>query len=162
GPIRPGRRTDRCRTRSGRGSAWVRVWSGCRSGSRMWPISRASWIRPSARREGDPETLEERNMAVRLGPYRDLLKQKKPLAHLATVMADGSPQVTPVWFDWDGTHIRVNSAKGRIKDRNMRARPTVALSIVDPDNVYRYLSIRGRVTAVTERGADAHIDALAK
>src|SRR5262249_45091078 len=82
--------------------------------------------------------------------------------HLATVMADGSPQVTPVWFDWDGTHIRVNSAKGRIKDRNMRARPTVALSIVDPDNVYRYLSIRGRVTAVTERGADAHIDALAK
>jgi PPOX class probable F420-dependent enzyme len=101
-------------------------------------------------------------MSGKLDAYRDLLEQKKPLAELGTLMSDGTPQVTPVWFDWDGTHIRVNSAKGRVKDRNMRARPAVAVSIVDPDNVYRYLSIRGRVVEVTEQGADAHIDALAK
>lgn len=101
-------------------------------------------------------------MTGKLDAYRDLLEQKKPLAGLGTLMSDGTPQVTPVWFDWDGTHIRVNSAKGRVKDRNMRARPAVAVSIVDPDNAYRYLSIRGRVVEVTEQGADAHIDALAK
>jgi len=101
-------------------------------------------------------------MTVTLESYRDLLAQKAPLANLGTVMADGTPQVTPVWFDWDGTHIRVNSAKGRLKDLNMRARAAVAVSIVDPDNIYRYLSIRGRVVEVTEQGADAHIDALAK
>jgi len=101
-------------------------------------------------------------MTVTLESYRDLLKQKAPPANLGTVMADGTPQVTPVWFDWDGTHIRVNSAKGRLKDLNMRARAAVAVSIVDPDNIYRYLSIRGRVVEVTEQGADAHIDALAK
>ncbi len=101
-------------------------------------------------------------MSGKLDAYRDLLEQKKPLAELGTLMSDGTPQVTPVWFDWDGTHIRVNSAKGRVKDRNMRARPAVAVSIVDPDNAYRYLSIRGRVVEVTEHGADAHIDALAK
>ena len=101
-------------------------------------------------------------MTVTLESYRDLLEQKAPLANLGTVMADGTPQVTPVWFDWDGTHIRVNSAKGRLKDLNMRARAAVAVSIVDPDNIYRYLSIRGRVVEVTEQGADAHIDALAK
>src|SRR6516164_10148703 len=101
-------------------------------------------------------------MTVTLESYRDLLEQKAPPANLGTVMADGTPQVTPVWFDWDGTHIRVNSAKGRLKDLNMRARAAVAVSIVDPDNIYRYLSIRGRVVEVTEQGADAHIDALAK
>ena len=101
-------------------------------------------------------------MTVTLESYRDLQEQKAPPANLGTVMADGTPQVTPVWFDWDGTHIRVNSAKGRLKDLNMRARAAVAVSIVDPDNIYRYLSIRGRVVEVTEQGADAHIDALAK
>jgi PPOX class probable F420-dependent enzyme len=93
--------------------------------------------------------------------YKDLL-QKKAFAHLATVMKDGSPQVTPVWFDDDGTHIRVNTAKGRWKDKNMRKRPKVALSILDPDNPYRYIQIRGSVVEVTESGADAHIDSLAK
>jgi PPOX class probable F420-dependent enzyme len=96
-----------------------------------------------------------------LDQYAGLLG-KRAFAHLATVMPDGTPQVTPVWFDFDGTHIRVNSARGRVKDRNMRARPTVALAIVDPDDAYRYVSIRGRVVEVTEEGADAHIDALAK
>lgn len=93
--------------------------------------------------------------------FKDLL-QKKAFASLATVMPDGSPQVTPVWFDWDGSHLRINSAKGRVKDRNMRRTPKVALAILDPDNPYRHLAIRGRVVEVTEQGADAHIDALAK
>jgi PPOX class probable F420-dependent enzyme len=90
------------------------------------------------------------------------LLQKKAFAHLATVMADGSPQVTPVWVDFDGSHLRINSAKGRVKDKNMRRTPRVALAIQDPDNPYRYLAVRGRVEEITEVGADAHIDALSK
>ena len=93
--------------------------------------------------------------------FRDLLA-KKAFAHLATLMPDGSPQVTPVWFDFDGTHVRVNSAKGRIKDKNMRRNGRVALAIQDPENPYRYLAVRGRVEDVSESGADAHIDSLAK
>jgi PPOX class probable F420-dependent enzyme len=93
--------------------------------------------------------------------FRDLLS-KKAFASLATVMADGGPQVTPVWFDYDGTHLRVNSARGRVKDRNMRRNARVALSIMDPENPYRHLSIRGRVEEITETGADDHIDSLAK
>jgi PPOX class probable F420-dependent enzyme len=72
--------------------------------------------------------------------FKDLL-QKKAFAHLATVMPDGRPQVTPVWFDVDADLIRVNSARGRVKDRNMRRNAKVALSILDPDNPYRYLGI---------------------
>jgi PPOX class probable F420-dependent enzyme len=93
--------------------------------------------------------------------YRDLLT-KKAFASLATLMPNGSPQVTPVWCDYDGTHVRVNSAKGRRKDRNMRRDARVALSLLDPDNPYRYLEIRGRVVDITESGADDHIDSLAK
>jgi PPOX class probable F420-dependent enzyme len=93
--------------------------------------------------------------------YRDLF-QKKAFAHLATIGADGSPQVTPVWVDFDGTHIRFNTARGRVKDKNLRRNPRVALSVQDPDNPYRYMQVRGRVAEITEQGADAHIDALAK
>ena len=93
--------------------------------------------------------------------YADLL-QKKSLAQLATLMPDGSPQVSPVWFEYDGQHILINSAKGRVKDRNMRRDPRVGLDIVDPENPYRHVSLRGRVVAITEDGADAHIDKLAK
>ncbi|MCI0548016.1 MAG: PPOX class F420-dependent oxidoreductase [Candidatus Rokubacteria bacterium] len=93
--------------------------------------------------------------------YQDLLK-KKAFATLATVGADGSPQVTPVWFDWDGSHLRFNTAKGRVKDRNLRANPRVALAILDPENPYRYVQVKGRIAEITESGADAHIDALAK
>ena len=93
--------------------------------------------------------------------FRDLF-QKKAFAHLATVMADGSPQVTPVWCDYDGTHIRINSAKGRVKDKNMRRQARVALAIMDPENAYRYFAVRGQVVEITEQGADAHIDSLAK
>lgn len=93
--------------------------------------------------------------------YRDLFA-KKAFAHLATVMPDGTPHVTPVWCDFDGTHIRVNSARGRVKDRNMRRSGRVALAIMDPDNPYRYLAVRGQVAEITEVGADSHIDQLAK
>jgi PPOX class probable F420-dependent enzyme len=93
--------------------------------------------------------------------YLDLF-QKRAFAHLATLMADGQPQVTPVWCDFDGTHVRINSAKGRVKDRNMRRDPRVTLEIQDPDNPYRYLQVFGRVVEITEAGADAHIDSLAK
>jgi len=93
--------------------------------------------------------------------FRDLLT-KKTFAHLATIMPDGSPQVTPVWFDFDGTHVRINSAKGRVKDKNMRRNGRIALAIQDPENPYRYLAVRGRVEEITETGADAHIDSLAR
>ena len=93
--------------------------------------------------------------------FKDLFN-KVAFAHLATVMADGRPQVTPVWVSFDGTHFWVNSAKGRLKDKNMRRNKYVALSIQDPDNPYRYLAIQGEVAEITENGADAHIDALAK
>jgi PPOX class probable F420-dependent enzyme len=94
--------------------------------------------------------------------FDDLVKQKKPLAHLATLMPDGTPQVTPVWFDVENGRVRVNTARGRVKDKNMQKNAAVALSIVDPDNPYRHIAIRGRVANVTEQGADAHIDSLAK
>jgi PPOX class probable F420-dependent enzyme len=94
-------------------------------------------------------------------PFRDLFA-KVAYANLATVMPDGSPQVTPVWFDYDGECLRINSAKGRIKDKNMRRNKRVAVSIQDPDNAYRYLAVRGNVEEITEEGADAHIDSLAK
>jgi PPOX class probable F420-dependent enzyme len=93
--------------------------------------------------------------------YRDLF-DKKSFAHIATIGADGAPQVTPVWIDYDGTHIRFNTARGRVKTRNLESNPRIALSVQDPDNPYRYLQVRGRVTEVTEKGADEHIDALAK
>jgi PPOX class probable F420-dependent enzyme len=93
--------------------------------------------------------------------YQDIL-DKKAFAQLATIMPDGTPQVSPVWFEYDGNNIVINSAKGRVKDRNMRRDPRVGLDIQDPDNPYRHLSIRGKVVKITEDGADDHIDKLAK
>jgi PPOX class probable F420-dependent enzyme len=93
--------------------------------------------------------------------YHDILN-KKAFAQLATIMPDGTPQVSPVWFEFDGQNIVINSAKGRVKDRNMRRDPRVGLDIQDPDNPYRHVSIRGRVVHITEDGADAHIDKLTK
>jgi PPOX class probable F420-dependent enzyme len=93
--------------------------------------------------------------------YRDLFS-KRAFASLGTLMPDGRPQVTPVWVDFDGTYVIFNSAKGRQKDRNVRRDPRVAMAIVDPENPYRYLEIRGRVAEITEEGAEAHIDKMAK
>ena len=76
-------------------------------------------------------------------------------------MSDGSPQLTPVWFNTAGEFILINSAKGRVKDINMRLRPPVALLITDPkEPFYRYLQIRGRVVDIVEEGGDEHINAL--
>jgi PPOX class probable F420-dependent enzyme len=93
--------------------------------------------------------------------YHDLF-QKKVFASLATLMPDGQPQVTPVWIDFDGRHVLVNSAKGRVKDRNMRRDPRVSLALIDPDNPYRHLQVQGHVAEITEDGADQHIDKMAK
>jgi len=93
--------------------------------------------------------------------YRDLFT-KRAFASLGTLMPDGRPQVTPVWCDLEGDLVIFNSAKGRQKDRNVRRDPRVAMAIVDPENPYRYLEIRGRVVEITEQGADAHIDKMAK
>lgn len=95
------------------------------------------------------------------GSHADLFS-KAAFANLATINADGTPQVTPVWIDWDGKHVLVNTAQGRLKDRNLRKNPNVAISIMDPANPYRYLAIQGRVVNVTTSGADAHIDKMAK
>jgi PPOX class probable F420-dependent enzyme len=94
--------------------------------------------------------------------YLPILTEKKSLAHLATLMPDGSPQVTPVWFFYQGGKFIVNTARGRVKEKNMKENSTVALSIVDPDNAYAHVAVRGKITRVTEEGADANIDAMAK
>jgi PPOX class probable F420-dependent enzyme len=88
--------------------------------------------------------------------FRDLL-EKKVFAHLATLMPDGRPQVTPVWCDFDGEYVRVNTAIGRQKDRNLVRDGRVSLSLIDPENPYRYLEVRGSVAERTETGADAPI-----
>jgi PPOX class probable F420-dependent enzyme len=93
--------------------------------------------------------------------YLDLF-QKKAFAHVATIMPDGTPQVTPVWVDYDGRYVRINSARGRTKDKNLRRDPNVALAIQDPDNPYRYIQVRGRVVESTEAGADDHINKLSQ
>jgi PPOX class probable F420-dependent enzyme len=90
------------------------------------------------------------------------LFDKAAIAHLATSMPDGTPHVTPVWVDYDGRHILVNSAAGRQKDRNMERRPDVAIEIADPENPNRYVAVRGRVVEITESGADEHLDRLAR
>jgi len=93
--------------------------------------------------------------------YKDLLDdRKRAYAYLATLMKNGSPQVTPVWFNWNERELLINSAKGRVKDRNMRRNPVVTVLILDPTDPYRYMQIRGKVVEINERGADDHIDCL--
>ena len=93
--------------------------------------------------------------------FKDLLDpQTKAFLFLATINTDGSPQVTPVWFDTDGEHILINTNEGRTKDKNMKARPKVAMTIQDPKDPYRYLGIRGEVVGLTRDGADDHIAML--
>ena len=93
--------------------------------------------------------------------YRDLF-QKKAFGSLSTLMPDGSPQTTPVWVDYQDGDLWVNSALGRQKDKNVRRDPRVAVAIIDPDNPYRYVEVRGRVREITQNGADAHIDKMAR
>lgn len=93
--------------------------------------------------------------------YRDLF-DKPAFGVLATLMPDGQPQVTPVWVDLQDGHVIVNSAKGRQKDKNIARDPRVTITVIDPQNPYRYVEIRGRVDEITQKDADAHIDKMAK
>jgi PPOX class probable F420-dependent enzyme len=95
--------------------------------------------------------------------YLDLFEpEAKAYLFLATSMPDGSPQVTPVWFDNDGEHILINTNEGRVKDRNMKVRRKVAMVIQDPADPFRYLGIRGEVVGYTREGGDEHIDMLCR
>lgn len=95
--------------------------------------------------------------------FSDLLtREKRAFAHLALVKSDGSPQVTPIWFDYDGTHFIFNTARGRVKDKILRRHPVVAFAISDPENPYRYIQVRGRVVAESEEGASDQIADLAE
>ena len=102
-------------------------------------------------------------MAQKVIPDSHLdLFQKKAFANLATLMPDGQPQVTPVWVDYDGRYVIINTAANRQKDKNLQRDKRVAMAIMDPDNPYRYLEVRGHVAERTLDGADRHIDAMAK
>lgn len=101
-------------------------------------------------------------MPAKLSADAIRLIEGKNLAHLATIMPDGSPQVTPVWIDHEGDVVLVNTAVGRVKQRNAAKDNRVALSITNQNNLYDKVIIRGRVVAQTSEGADAHIDKLAK
>jgi PPOX class probable F420-dependent enzyme len=89
-----------------------------------------------------------------------LTDETRALLYLATVMPDGSPQLTPLWFNTDGDDILINTNEGRVKDKNMRRDPRVALVIQDPQEQDRYLGIRGKVVDSTREGADEHINQL--
>ena len=84
------------------------------------------------------------------------------LASLTTLAKDGSPQVTPLWIDRDGDDLLFNTARGRVKARHVENDPRVVVSVVDPDDPYNVVALRGTVIDITTDGADAHIDALAK
>ncbi|ABG04022.1 pyridoxamine 5'-phosphate oxidase-related, FMN-binding protein [Rubrobacter xylanophilus DSM 9941] len=93
--------------------------------------------------------------------HRDLL-ESRALAHVATIGPKGEPQCNPVWFDWDGRHIKFSQTTARQKYRNVRRDPRVALSIVDPENPYRYLEIRGIVEKIEDDPDHGFINAMAK
>ena len=101
-------------------------------------------------------------MPVSLSPGFQQLLREPAYCQLATLMPDGSPQITQVWVDTDGEHILVNTAEGRQKVRNVRRDPRVAINVVDPANAWRLASVRGRVVEITSDGADRLIDQLAK
>jgi PPOX class probable F420-dependent enzyme len=86
----------------------------------------------------------------------------KTFAFVATLMKDGTPQITPTWIDFDGKTILINTAEGRVKQKNVSRDPHVAISIVDQNNPYSMVTIRGKVIEQTSNGADEHIDKLAK
>ncbi len=101
-------------------------------------------------------------MAEQLAAGVQKLLTAPNFGHIATIMPDGSPQVTPVWVDTDGTYVIFNTAAGRQKTRNLERDAQIAVSITDQNNPYAYAAIRGRVAEVTAEGADAHIDKMAK
>ena len=102
--------------------------------------------------------------ADRLSAGAVKLLQEKQLAHFATIMADGSPQVTPVWVDVepDGSHVLINTADGRVKTNNVERDPRVVVSVVDSNDFFRYAIVKGTIVERRHEGADEHIDAMAK
>jgi PPOX class probable F420-dependent enzyme len=94
-------------------------------------------------------------------PVANLFKGKN-FAFVATLMEDGSPQITPTWVDVDGDYIIVNTAQGRLKQKNISRDPRVAVSLVDNANPYNMVTVRGKVAEQTTKGADEHIDKMAK
>ena len=101
-------------------------------------------------------------MAAALKDSQIKLLKDKNFASVATVGEDGGPQVTPVWIEWDGTHVTFNTEKKRAKFRNLSKDPRVAISVFDMANPYNYIEIRGRVVDITEEGAADDIDRLMK
>jgi len=101
-------------------------------------------------------------LTAKLTPEAVKLIEGKNFAHLATISSDGSPHVAPVWIDHDGDVILINTAMGRIKQKNTTKDPRISISIVDQNNPYARVTIKGKVTQQTKQGADAHIDKLAK
>ena len=101
-------------------------------------------------------------MSTTMSPGLLNLLREPAFCQIASLMPDGSPQITQVWVDTDGEHILVNTAEGRQKVRNVRRDPRVAVNVVDPANAWRLATIRGRVVDITTEGADALIDQLAK
>jgi len=101
-------------------------------------------------------------MAAELTAGMEKLLREKAYCQIATTMPDGSPQLTEIWVDTDGQHILINTSQGRQKERNVRRDPRVAVQVFEPNNDYRIFSVRGRVVEITEDGADAMIDRLAK
>src|SRR3989337_4523750 len=101
-------------------------------------------------------------MPAKLSEGVKKLFQEPNFAHIATLMADGSPQVTPVWVELEGDRIVVNPAEGRVKPRNVRRDPRVAVSIVRQDNPYQSAFIRGRVVELRHEGAGQITEPLAE
>lgn len=99
-------------------------------------------------------------MATIPDEYRDLF-ETDAFGDFATILPDGTPHVTPVWVDYDGEYVLVNTARGRQKERNVQRNPKVGLSVMDPDDPYRFVQIQGEVETVTEEGAVEHINELA-
>lgn len=128
----------------------------------FWPLPRVPHKSSLAAAGASGGHITEQFMAETLDTWRDLIESKKTFAHIATLMPDGTPQSTPVWIDYMNGKVLVNSAKGRVKVRNLKPGSPVAISITDPDNPYRYVQIRGKVARVTEEGAAQHIDKMAK
>jgi len=101
-------------------------------------------------------------LPAKLTPKAVKLIEGKNFAHLATLMPDGSPHVAPVWIDHEGEIVRVNTAEGRVKQRNVTRDPRIAISITNQDDPYEKVVIRGIVKAQIREGAEDHIDKLAK
>lgn len=101
-------------------------------------------------------------MTSNISPEVAKLIEDKNLAFVATLMKNDSPQITPVWIDLVDGMILVNTAKGRVKQRNVSRDPRVAISIVDRNNPYNMVTIQGHVVEQTTESADKHIDKMAK